>query len=266
MALKSCRECGVKVSTEAKTCPKCGVPNPTFKKIDIKVFNSDIKNLNYFIFIPVLYFSCILFFDYPDIDQDFRWLGHRSIITHSILLPYLILHYKLVRNNAIANILLIGLFLGIGIHLSADLLSKGWRGYALIKFPGGTSIGGLSPVWILINAMLSLYIASKLMLQITQLKKFLYTYLTIGLLVGSLYALDDRHAEAEKLLTFVAMFLITFFYAKKKLGIVFLSKEKNIEKNKENKKRFKGGFWTYLIGTIIVIPIIIFLLLVMFSL
>ena len=104
------------------------------------------------------------------------------------------------------------------------------------------------------------------MLQITQLKKFLYTYLTIGLLVGSLYALDDRHAEAEKLLTFVAMFLITFFYAKKKLGIVFLSKEKNIEKNKENKKRFKGGFWTYLIATIIVIPIIIFLLLVMFSL
>ena len=202
------------------------------------------------------------FFDYPDIDQNFGWLGHRSIITHSILLPYLILHYKLVKNNAIANILLIGFFLGIGIHLSADLLSKGWRGYALIKFPGGTSIGELSPVWILINAMLSLYFASKLMLQITQLKKFLYTYLTIGLLVGSLYALDDRHTEAEKLLTFVVMFLITFFYAKKKLGIVILSKEKNIKKNKENKKRFKDGFWTYLIGTIIVIPAIIFLILV----
>jgi len=29
MALKSCRECKKKVSTEAETCPKCGVPNPT---------------------------------------------------------------------------------------------------------------------------------------------------------------------------------------------------------------------------------------------
>ena len=28
MALKSCRECGKEVSTEAKTCPHCGVANP----------------------------------------------------------------------------------------------------------------------------------------------------------------------------------------------------------------------------------------------
>ena len=29
MALKPCRECKKKVSTEASTCPSCGVPNPT---------------------------------------------------------------------------------------------------------------------------------------------------------------------------------------------------------------------------------------------
>jgi len=29
MALKNCRECKKKVSTEALTCPHCGVPNPT---------------------------------------------------------------------------------------------------------------------------------------------------------------------------------------------------------------------------------------------
>jgi hypothetical protein len=29
MALKPCRECKKKVSTEAATCPSCGVPNPT---------------------------------------------------------------------------------------------------------------------------------------------------------------------------------------------------------------------------------------------
>ena len=32
MALKPCRECKKKVSTEAVTCPSCGVPNPTKKK------------------------------------------------------------------------------------------------------------------------------------------------------------------------------------------------------------------------------------------
>ena len=32
MALKPCRECKKKVSTEASTCPNCGVPNPTKKK------------------------------------------------------------------------------------------------------------------------------------------------------------------------------------------------------------------------------------------
>ena len=31
MALKTCRECKKKVSTEAVTCPNCGVPNPTSK-------------------------------------------------------------------------------------------------------------------------------------------------------------------------------------------------------------------------------------------
>ena len=36
MALKSCRECTKKVSTEAKSCPNCGVPNPTSKEASKK--------------------------------------------------------------------------------------------------------------------------------------------------------------------------------------------------------------------------------------
>jgi len=36
MALKSCRECKKKVSTEAKICPRCGVPDPTIIKRKIK--------------------------------------------------------------------------------------------------------------------------------------------------------------------------------------------------------------------------------------
>ena len=36
MALRSCRECKKKVSTEAKICPRCGVPDPTALKRKIK--------------------------------------------------------------------------------------------------------------------------------------------------------------------------------------------------------------------------------------
>ena len=31
MAMSNCKECGKAVSTEAKTCPKCGVPKPASK-------------------------------------------------------------------------------------------------------------------------------------------------------------------------------------------------------------------------------------------
>ena len=36
MALKPCRECNKKVSTEASTCPSCGVPRPTQTEEKIK--------------------------------------------------------------------------------------------------------------------------------------------------------------------------------------------------------------------------------------
>jgi RNA polymerase subunit RPABC4/transcription elongation factor Spt4 len=36
MALKSCRECNKKVSTEAPVCPSCGVPNPTEGTLAVK--------------------------------------------------------------------------------------------------------------------------------------------------------------------------------------------------------------------------------------
>ena len=38
MAMSKCKECGKAVSTEAKTCPKCGLPKPASKlKIKKKV-------------------------------------------------------------------------------------------------------------------------------------------------------------------------------------------------------------------------------------
>ena len=41
MALKPCRECKKKVSTEASTCPSCGAPNPTQRKVNSKPWGAD---------------------------------------------------------------------------------------------------------------------------------------------------------------------------------------------------------------------------------
>ena len=43
MALKPCRECKKKVSTEALTCPSCGVPNPTKNKTIVKPWGDEKK-------------------------------------------------------------------------------------------------------------------------------------------------------------------------------------------------------------------------------
>ena len=63
----------------------------------------------------------------PDTDQWLPLLQHRSALTHSMLVPLLIL----VRWPLPAG-LLAG---GFAIHLAADLLSRKWVGYALVKLP-----------------------------------------------------------------------------------------------------------------------------------
>lgn len=48
MALKSCRECKKKVSTEATACPNCGAPRPTLKNVPQSedVFSQSIKTVS----------------------------------------------------------------------------------------------------------------------------------------------------------------------------------------------------------------------------
>ena len=39
MALKPCKECKAIVSTKAKTCPQCGVPEPTINNLKVVLFS-----------------------------------------------------------------------------------------------------------------------------------------------------------------------------------------------------------------------------------
>lgn len=82
----------------------------------------------------------------PDIDLPLG-LGHRSVLTHSILPIALALMDR--RTWPVAA----GLGLGLGLHLSADLFPNAMRGYATIKLPLLGSIGrGASYWWIGANA------------------------------------------------------------------------------------------------------------------
>ena len=89
MALKSCRECGEKVSSEANTCPKCGVPKPTQKNKEIEYVAPKAGP-----------FTQGTFLDF--------WTGHRGL-TETFWLYF-------VGGNIISNILFVFFSLnGIGV-------------------------------------------------------------------------------------------------------------------------------------------------------
>ena len=125
---------------------------------------------------------------FPDVDQFLLpVLGHRSVVTHSVLLPVLVL--------ALAPAVLAGLperwrpgpegraaagrsaawfmgwfLLGLAIHLMADTVPLGCRGYALAKLPALPLVSrpsglpcGASLLWYGANAVLALVLCEWLL-------------------------------------------------------------------------------------------------------
>ena len=221
------------------------------------------KEINYFYFIAVLILSFFLGLAFPDVDQLFQsLLGHRSILTHSILLPYLLYVYLEKKEpSPRGKTILIGLLLGIGLHLSADLHPKSWIGFALIKLPFNISIGGLSPVWIGMNAIVALYAAAYFLNLLTNRKLFWISYLVIAFVAGMTYAGEERYNEDTIALTFALLLFSTFFVEKIKER-----KNKNQEEKKKKevekipKKKKKRSFWKYVIGIPLVLIGILILL------
>ena len=116
-------------------------------------------------YLLVLFVSLLAGINFPDLDLALIFLGHRSIITHGILVPFFIYRFltkysdkpflskylsKFLTNKKIKNDFLdyvyIGFLIGIAIHLCADIFPKAYIGFALIKLP----------FWIPIGAPLSL--------------------------------------------------------------------------------------------------------------
>ena len=185
------------------------------------------QKINYFIFLGLIFIGFLIGLDFPDIDLSYQIaLGHRSIITHSILLPY-IFYYLFIKKRILYNrffvLIIIGIFLGIGLHLSADLFpnwsnprifGKGWQGNELIKLPGNIDVGRLSPIWIGSNALVSLYFAGSCLNNLTKQKPIWITYLIFGSVAGFLYSINELYNNDKIFGVFYITFIFTFIVSK----------------------------------------------------
>ena len=214
-----------------------------------------------------LYISLLAGLQFPDFDLHiFAFLGHRSILTHGIIVPYFL--YRFLNNRKISNDVLdfvyIGFLLGIALHLCADLFPKAWIGFALIMFPPWIPMGApFSILWMLSNLIIALWIAFK-KLRIKEDNKKVRTYIFYSvIIIGVIYMVIDSNFVSKIILLLISFPLI-WIYGNR--GFKFVKKEQKPPKIKKNKRKFFGGFWTYLIGSLIVFPAILIVIIYLISL
>lgn len=138
---------------------------------------------NIFLFYTVIYFLSWI----PDSDQYLiKIFHHRSIVTHSILLPLLLL---LITRGSLRWFSAL-LFSAFGIHLSADLLSSS-IGYGAIwlPYPLKLSLGEFSKLWILVNAIAAFYLSYRSLSEMMQFSVFWSTSLA-----GISYGLQNEES------------------------------------------------------------------------
>ena len=175
-------------------------------------------------FIIILFNASIIGLIFPDFDsyniqtsffQNF--IGHRSILTHSILVPYLFYFYAKKKHKLNNNVItiIIGLFLGLALHLTTDIYPKNGNENELIKLPGNISVGKFSFLWISLNTLVSFYISKVLLNEYFNKKYYRTIYLIIGLLLVCIYILFEPYNRIIILFTSTILLLIAYFYDKK---------------------------------------------------
>jgi len=188
-------------------------------------------------FLLPFYISFLGGLKFPDIDLIFIFLGHRSIITHGILVPLLVYFLltkeikffsikkqldkiftsKHFKDNSL-DYIYIGFLLGIAIHLCADLFPKNYNftGTATIFLPFWIYTGKtFSILWIFGNMFFALYIAFKKLNQkkISKMQKNLLFFSII--IIGIIYLIIDKNFFA-KMIMLLTIFPVTWFYIRNK--------------------------------------------------
>ncbi len=220
-----------------------------------------------FIFILISFISLYL----PDIDQNIlSFLGHRSLITHSFLIPFLFNHYFLDKKDKPSlffQIVAINLFFGFSVNFCADLISKGWRGTALITFLGMRFPAAISILWIFMNAIICMIFANKILGKFFSAKSTSYIFYFLGSLIAFVYFNNDYVAEPLlQFLIFILIHSVIFFYFLKKNNKKIIKNEFKVEKKmkdlnyEKNIKLIKKSDVNNYTGLIIFFAIAIFLL------
>jgi hypothetical protein len=147
---------------------------------------------------------------FADVDIVFKFLTHRSALTHSFLPPLgaFFIYKALKEQKDWVRVAIIGLSLGMAIHLSFDVFPVGWRGMALVHIPFvGRTNAAFSVFWFGLSMIACFYLA--LLLQRNAVEVSL-SVLSLTIAFG-FYSTTERffwHALAVLTLTLViALFL-----------------------------------------------------------
>jgi len=121
----------------------------------------------------------------PDWDQYTGILLHRSAVTHSILIPFLIDRLSSKYSDNKYPIIISAIYFAFLVHLSADLFPKSWRGFALISIPFIGWIDMLSPLWIIANIIGCSYFCVKKLKENNELiyPNYFYIVISLGIVV-----------------------------------------------------------------------------------
>ena len=120
-----------------------------------------------------------------------------------------------------------------------------------------------SIIWMLSNLIIALWIAFK-KLRIKEDNKKVRAYIFYSvIIIGVIYMVIDSNFVSKIILLLISFPLI-WIYGNR--GLKFVKKEQKPPKIKKNKKKFFGGFWTYLIGSLIVFPAILIVIIYLISL
>ena len=115
---------------------------------------------------------------FPDIDQRYDFLTHRSIFTHGLIVPLLLYAMGSGLKATPLRLFVSGVSLGVAIHLGFDLFPKAWQGFALIHVP---TLGWTHPIfswsWIAASMTCCLYLSMRLARNVIE---------GVGLLLGML--------------------------------------------------------------------------------
>lgn len=151
----------------------------------------------YLIGIALFIFGCSVGLSSPDVDQN-GWkplLLHRSILTHSALLPlllFVLLRPVLFRHplSVAGRLFLIGLSFSLAIHLCFDMYPTRWWGFALIHIPfNGWTTPGFSKNWLLGTVAICLILGCWL---IRSMGEFVVSLLGLIVLYGMVAAREPQ--------------------------------------------------------------------------